>query len=113
MTDEQTVIVNGVSYTRTQPTPIVIQEDENTIVVGGVKYQRMEDPKPQTLKDIIREWIVIYNIRTDSLKDHITNDLVERIETKWMSQYNCDYVVNADYLQGYNALMNTLKANLK
>ena len=96
-----------------QPTPIVIQEDENTIVIAGVKYQRIEEPKPQTLKDIISEWIVIYNIRSDSVKDRITADLLERIETKWMSRYNCDYVVNADYLQGYNALMNTLKANLK
>jgi hypothetical protein len=40
--DEHMVIVNGVSYTRTEPTPIVIQKDENTIVVGGVKYQKMQ-----------------------------------------------------------------------
>jgi hypothetical protein len=91
--------------TNQQP-PVIIE-------IGGVKYQRVEEPKPPTLKDIIREWIVIYNIRSDSVKDRITADLLERIETKWLSQYNCDYVVNADYLQGYNALMNTLKANLK
>lgn len=48
--DDKTVIVNGVSYTKKEPTPIVIQEDENTIVVAGVKYQRIvEEPKPQTL----------------------------------------------------------------
>jgi hypothetical protein len=102
--DEQMVIVNGVSYTRTEPTPIVIQEDENTIVVGGVKYQRMEDPKPSTLYDALCE-------KNDGfiVSKKTTCDIVG----KWMSQYNCDYVVNADYLQGYNALMNTLKANLK
>jgi hypothetical protein len=40
--DERMVIVNGVSYTREKPTPIVIQKDENTIIVGGVKYQKMQ-----------------------------------------------------------------------
>jgi hypothetical protein len=40
--DEHMVIVNGVSYTKKEPTPIVIHEDENTIVVGGVKYQKVQ-----------------------------------------------------------------------
>jgi hypothetical protein len=102
--DEQMVIVNGVSYTRKEPTPIVIQEDENTIVVGGVKYQRMEDPKPSTLYDTLY-------VRS-SMSSSVCDTVCEIVE-KWMPQYNCDYVVNADYLQGYNALMNTLKANLK
>ena len=30
--------------------------DEETIMIDGVKYQKVEEPKPQTLKDIIREW---------------------------------------------------------
>jgi hypothetical protein len=102
--DEQMVIVNGVSYTRTQPTPIVIQEDENTIVVGGVKYQRMEDPKPSTLCDTLY-------VRS-SMSSSVCDTVIEIVE-KWMSQYECDYVASAVYLQGYNALMNTLKANLK
>jgi hypothetical protein len=102
--DEQMVIVNGVSYTRTEPTPIVIHEDENTIIVGGVKYQRMEDPKPSTLYDTLY-------VRS-SMSSSVCDTVCEIVE-KWMPQYNCDYVVNADYLQGYNALMNILKANLK
>jgi hypothetical protein len=102
--DEQMVIVNGVSYTRTEPTPIVIQEDENTIVVAGVKYQKIEDPKPSTLYDTLY-------VRS-SMSSSVCDTVIEIVE-KWMPQYNCDYVVNADYLQGYNALMNTLKANLK
>jgi hypothetical protein len=40
--DERMVIVNGVSYTKKEPTPIVIQKDENTIVVGGVEYQKVQ-----------------------------------------------------------------------
>jgi hypothetical protein len=40
--DENMVIVDGVSYTRKEQTPIVIQQDENTIVVSGVKYQKMQ-----------------------------------------------------------------------
>ena len=109
--DEQTVIVNGVSYTRTEPTPIVIQEDENTIVVAGVKYQRMEDPKPQTLKDIISEWIVIYNIRSDSVKDRITADLLERIETKWLpDEVEVD---TEEYNAGWNDAIKTLKDKLR
>lgn len=40
--DENMVIVDGVSYTRKEQTPIVIQQDENNIVVGGVKYQKMQ-----------------------------------------------------------------------
>lgn len=42
--DDKMVIVNGVSYTRTERTPIVIQEDENTIVVAGVKYKKVSPP---------------------------------------------------------------------
>jgi hypothetical protein len=40
--DDKMVIVNGVSYTRTEPTSIVIQKDENVIIVGGVKYQKVQ-----------------------------------------------------------------------
>jgi hypothetical protein len=73
------------------------------IEIGGVKYQRIV--KPQTLYEIIREW--------NDNEDYPTcEELVSRIED-WISRYKCDYVVCAEYLQGYNALMETLKANLK
>jgi hypothetical protein len=103
--DEQMVIVNGVSYTRKEPTPIVIHEDENTIVIDGIKYQKVEEPKPQTLSN------VIYNWKYETYDPSCTK-LIVMID-EWLSKYNCDYVVNADYLQGYNALMDILKANLK
>jgi len=80
------------------------------IEIGGVKYQRIEEPKkPQTLLEIILDWWV-QDWTGDS--ETICEQLVDTIES-WMSQYECDYVVCAEYLQGYNALMKTLKANLK
>lgn len=72
--DDKMVIVNGVSYTKTQPVP----EDYNTIIIGGVKYQRVvEEPKPQTLFqhlnsfdmvcpefvcNIVRGWLIDHTI---------------------------------------------------
>ena len=79
--------------------------DEETIMIDGVKYQKVEEPEPQTLLEIIREW----NDDDDNPPCEILVDMIER----WMTQYECDYVVCAEYLQGYNALMETLKENLK
>jgi hypothetical protein len=93
--DEQTVIVNGVSYTRTEPTPIVIHEDENTIVVAGVKYQRMEDPKPKHLQQIIQECFDDKkNIRT-------TSDIIDRIEKEW-TPLNLNQKENRGFTDGYS-----------
>ena len=83
--------------------------DEETIMIDGVKYQKVEEQKPQTLLEIILDWWV-----QDWTGDSKTTceQLVNTIE-RWMTQYECDYVVCAEYLQGYNALMETLKENLK
>ena len=85
--------------------------DGDTATIMGVRYQRIEEPKPQTLKDIISEWIVIYNIRSDSVKDRITADLLERIETKWLpDEVEVD---TEDYNAGWNDCLQHLKENLK
>jgi len=112
--DEQMVIVNGVSYTRTEPTPIVIQEDENTIVVAGVKYQRMEDPKPSTLYDALelpfftngymfnkqqKEWIC--NVVEKWMPDKVVMDKEEPI------------VDVVEYHRGWDNCIKYLKDNLK
>jgi hypothetical protein len=65
--DEQIVIVNGVSYTRTDRTPVIIHKDENTIVVGGVKYQKIEEPKLQTLYDALCEKGGMYSSVCDTV----------------------------------------------
>jgi hypothetical protein len=88
---------------------VLIEGDTATIM--GVRYQRIIEPKSRTLKDIISEWIVIYNIRSDSVKDRITADLLERIETKWLpDELSCD---NGVYELGWNDAIETIKDKLK
>jgi hypothetical protein len=93
--DEQMVIVNGLSYTRKEPTPIVIHEDENTIVVGGVKYQKIEDPKPKHLQQIIQECF------DDKKNIHTTSDIIDRIEKEW-TPLNLNQKENRGFTDGYS-----------
>ena len=89
--------------------PMLEVVDENTVKIEGVEYKKVQKKKPQTLLEIILDWWV-QDWTGDS--QTICKQLVDTIE-RWMTQYECDYVVCAEYLQGYNALMETLKANLK
>ena len=93
--DEQMVIVNGVSYTRKEPTSIVIQEDENTIVVGGVKYQKVEEPKPKHLQQIIQECF------DDKKNIHTIPDIIERIEKEW-TPLTLNQKENRGFTDGYS-----------
>jgi len=102
--DERMVIVNGVSYTRIEPTPIVIHEDENTIVVGGVKYQKVEEQKPRTLLEIIRDW----NDDDDNPPCEI---LVNMIEGKWLPTER--FEDGEEYYIGWNDCLRHLKEKLK
>ena len=95
--------------TMTEQRPMLEVIDENTLKINGVEYKKVKTRQLQTLKDIILEWWA-ENRTGDSTA--ICEKLVDRIEN-WMSQYKCDYVVCVEYLQGYNALMETLKAYLK
>ena len=88
---------------------VLIEGDTATIM--GEKYKRVEEPKQRTLKDIISEWIVIYNIRSDSVKDRITADLLERIETKWLP---CELEYDGEeYDMGWNDAIKALKDKLR
>jgi hypothetical protein len=107
--DEQMVIVNGVSYTRTQPTPIVIQEDENTIVVGGVKYQKIEDPKPQTLYDALGLPYFTNGYMFNKQQKEWICDIVE----KWIPLEGCHELKSYDYSDGWNACLKYLRENIK
>jgi hypothetical protein len=102
MTNPNKTIKDADQYTKITSTYLI---DDEIVIINGVQYQRVEPPKPQTLYDIIYEWK--YNTY-----DPTCEKLVDRIGD-WMSQYKCDYVVCDEYLQGYNALMKTLKGNLK
>jgi hypothetical protein len=85
--------------------------DGDIVTIMGVKYKRVEEPKRRTLKDIISEWIVIYNIRSDSVKDRITADLLERIETKWLP---CELEYDGEeYDMGWNGAIKALKDKLR
>jgi hypothetical protein len=92
---------------------VLIDGDIATIM--GEKYQRIIEPKPQTLKDIISEWIVIYNIRSDSVKDRITADLLERIETKWLpDEIALDGLTgDAHYSWGWNDCLKVIGNKLR
>ena len=107
--DEQTVIVNGVSYTRTEPTPIVIQEDENTIVVGGVKYQRMEDPKPSTLYDALYVRSSMYSSVCDTVCDIVAYWLPDNV----VMDKEEPIVDVVEYHRGWDNCIKYLKDNLK
>lgn len=99
--DDKMVIVNGVSYTRTERTPIVIQEDENTIVVAGVKYQRIvEEPKPQTL----------YNSISNLEKPMFPDDVINTVR-KWLP--NTKFEDGTDYNIGWNDCLQHLENNLR
>ena len=97
------------SQTETDISKVLMDGDIVTIM--GVKYQRIIEPKSRTLKDIISEWIVIYNIRSDSVKDRITADLLERIETKWLP---CELEYDGEeYDMGWNDAIKALKDKLR
>ena len=99
--------------TETDISKVLIEGDTATIM--GVKYQRIIEPKPRTLKDIISEWIVIYNIRSDSVKDRITADLLERIETKWLpDEIALDGLPgDAEYSSGWNDCLKVIGNKLR
>lgn len=85
--------------------PMLEVIDENTVRIEGVEYKKVPKEKPQTLYDMLCEE------HEQLINRRVICEIVESVE-RWMSQYECDYVVCAEYLQGYNAHMETLKANL-
>jgi hypothetical protein len=80
--------------------------DEETIMIDGVKYQKVEEPKPQTLKDIIREWWGDDETSStcDELLDKIVGWLPDELE------YEEDEM---GYNQGWNDCLNEIKKNLR
>ena len=80
--------------------------DEETIMIDGVKYQKVEEPKPPTLLDIVREWWDDDEtfLTCDGLLDKIAGWLPDELE------YEEDEV---GYNQGWNACLNEIKENLR
>jgi hypothetical protein len=62
--------------------------------------------QPEELKTLYQ---MLYDDELPVAQCKIICEFVE----KWMSQYNCDYVMCAEYLKGYEECMLVLKENLK
>jgi hypothetical protein len=80
--------------------------NEETIMIDGVKYQKVEEPKPQILKDIIREWWGDDETSStcDELLDKIVGWLPDELE------YEEDEM---GYNQGWNDCLNEIKRKLR
>jgi hypothetical protein len=84
--------------------------DEETIMIDGVKYKRVEEPKPQTLKELLVEWYETANFVQS--KDVIANEIVN-VVAKWLPgelEYEEDEM---GYNQGWNDCFNKIKKNLR
>ncbi len=86
------------------------------IEIGGVKYKRVEEPKPQTLLDIILEW---WHEDWTGSTNKICEELVKRIE-EWLppKQNNVPEDVyqltfTKAYDDGWNDCLKTIKGKLK
>ena len=77
--------------------------DGDTATIMGVKYKRVEEPKPQTLYDIIIEW--------NDNEDYLTcEELVNRIGN-WLP---CELEYDGEeYQLGWNDAIKTLKDKLR
>jgi hypothetical protein len=82
------------------------QQLPDIIEIGGVKYQRVEEPKPQTLFEIIREWC-------DDDDQPTCEELVNKIEREWLPNEGCHELNSNDYCEGWNDCIEHLKENLK
>jgi hypothetical protein len=77
--------------------------DENTIVIDGVEYKKVEEPKPQTLFNVIYEWR--YNTPNETC-----DDLVMRID-EWFPELGV--IQPPLYAKGWEDCINHLRNNIK
>lgn len=104
---EQSLIREGYKmgyYESTHKNQMINKQEPPTIIeIGGVKYQRVEETGPKTLYQVFYD---------DKWSNDGCNQLCDTVE-EWMSQYTCDYVACREYLNGYNACLETLRNNLR
>jgi hypothetical protein len=84
---------------RTPYKPQVEYYDEQMVIINGVQYQRIEEPKPQTLLEIIQDdegvsWEELMN----NIENWLPNEVIEDGE---------------DYNKGWNDCLQQIKENLK
>ena len=68
-----------IKMTETDISKVLIEGDYATIM--GVKYKRVEEPKPQTLKELLVEWYETANFVQS--KDVIANEIVN-VVAEWL-----------------------------
>lgn len=76
--------------------------DSNTIEINGVKYQKVEELKPQTLLDIIREW----NDDDDNPPCEVLVDMI----ADWLPNSYQSYSIHNE---GWNECLNSIRERLK
>jgi hypothetical protein len=79
---------------------VLIEGD--TATINGVKYKKVEEPKPETLHDVIYWW------KYDTY-DPTCDDLVNMIE-QWLPD---ETVEDEDYEKGWNDALRTIKDKLR
>ena len=90
---------------------VLIEGDTATIM--GVKYKRVEEPKPETLYDLIGNWwdnvFVVHNAcNNETSIDYLVNDI-----EKWLPDELEYGDVGGAYERGWNAAIRTTKDNLR
>ena len=68
-----------IKMTETDISKVLIEGEYATIM--GVKYKRVEEPKPQTLKELLVEWYETANFVQS--KDVIANEIVN-VVAEWL-----------------------------
>ena len=84
---------------RTPYKPQVEYYDEQMVIINGVQYQRIEEPKPQTLLEIIQDdegvsWEELMN----NIENWLPNEVIEDGE---------------DYNKGWNDCLQYLQERIK
>ena len=96
--------------TETDISKVLIEGEYATIM--GVKYKRVEEPKPQTLKELLVEWYETANLVQS--KDVIANEIVNIVKN-WLKNYHKEdnNKYDFDYHSGWADCIDILERDLR
>jgi hypothetical protein len=101
-----------IKMTETDISKVLIDGDYATIM--GVKYKRVEEPKPQTLKELLVEWYETANFVQS--KDVIANEIVN-VVAEWLpkeqSAAGSQNVYVECSVEGFNDCLTEIKGKLR
>jgi hypothetical protein len=95
--------------------PTLILKDKDCIYYRGVKYQRVEQPKPETLYDIIADWWDEIFINNNPSGQNIES-LVDQIENWLPKEQSAAGSQNAYVecsVEGFNDCLTKIKGKLR